>query len=383
MHSFQYRKNAGTDIEQVITYRKKKIFRQQFVYALVLIVLVGMLGLYIFQKMLYTEFDGYVKTDVNMQRSPDDIIVTDIYVRIGDFVIPGDTLYSFYYLKPVLEDYNWNSESDVEVHSRELSLKYAQIKEEVAVLLVRIRDLEAQIAEEAHNISFGLSTNSHKMDLERELNRCRAELQEKRQSLGLVGTATEGLAGREPMALTHAIATDSAVVVNVNTPESSCVFRSEQIMALMPLNINKSNFTVLAYVPEEKVMKIKRNRDVTIMFNEEVTAKGRFALVGARTEDLPSNLKSSFMRQARVLIAGVDVLPDQDLPFWAYADQLPVRIRIPNIKFFARREDMRDIFKLWLTTGKGLSDDSQEYLDSVRHNAYKQMRERRIREGRE
>ncbi len=161
MHSFQYRKNAGTDIEQVITYRKKKIFRQQFVYALVLIVLVGMLGLYIFQKMLYTEFDGYVKTDVNMQRSPDDIIVTDIYVRIGDFVIPGDTLYSFYYLKPVLEDYNWNSESDVEVHSRELSLKYAQIKEEVAVLLVRIRDLEARIAEEAPHISVGLSTNSH------------------------------------------------------------------------------------------------------------------------------------------------------------------------------------------------------------------------------
>ncbi len=199
----------------------------------------------------------------------------------------------------------------------------------------------------------------------------------KTQSLALLRQVGDSISTDMEPIVGYYVARDSAIVSNVSCSESTCKFRTEEIMALLPVNMAKSNFSVLAYVPEDKVARIKRDRSVTVYFNDDFKAVGRFGLIGSRTEDMPSYLLSNFMRQGKVLVVNIDIDDGQKLPFWAFANELPVRIRVPNVKLFAKKEPLENVFKMWISTGSGLTPSSQQYLDSIRINSHKRHKAQR------
>lgn len=404
MQTFQFSKTSSNDIEDVIKYRRKKIRKQQVLYAVILIALLLLLGAYVYRKAMFAEFDGYVKTDVNYQRAADDLFIKDIYVRVGDFIVPGDTLYSFCYMKPILSQIDINTEPDIIVRDRDMRIKYASILEEVQVLRVRIKDLKDQIAVEEHNASLGLSSNSHKLDLQRELNKAEAELKMKLRLLAVTGSARNSVKktarsstydptspltlydvatdtiGRYKAIMRYRVATDSSLVADISAAEGTCLFHSEKIMTLNPTNIEKSNFTVFVYVPTERVKDIKRDRNITVHFTDDVTATGRFGLVGMRTETLPANLKSTFMRQSQVIMAQVDLADGQELPYWAFANNLPVKVRIPRLKLFGDTISDSQTIRVWYKTGAGLTPKSVKSLEDNRRVS-KKNNEKRIKSG--
>ena len=114
--------------------------------------------------------------DANKVRTPFDIYLDSVYVHTGDFVEPGDTLYSYYMLDMLVDNANPNEEPAMIAVGRNYTLQHTIAVQEIEVMKVRIEELRKQILAEDHNISFGLSDNSHKLDLQRQLREAEAKL---------------------------------------------------------------------------------------------------------------------------------------------------------------------------------------------------------------
>lgn len=392
MKSFQFNQASNNeDFEKILKYRKRKIAKQQVVFAVILAVIVSLVGVYIYNKVVYTDFDGYVSSDVAKQRAPDDLFIKNIYVNVGSFVIPGDTLYSFIYTKPLIENISINNEPDIDGKLRDINLKYSNIMAEINVLRVTIENLRKQIAVESHNIAFGLSSNSHKMDLQRELRKSEEELRSKRavlntivngrlqieqniarslsdmrQSIYLHNIVLDSTGVFNPL-VEYRIATDSAIVTQIPCVEGTCMAHSEEIMSLLPVNMHKGNFGVWTYVPIDKIDRVKRNYKVEVIYNDNMKLSGRFGIIGVRTEELPEDLRSNFARHGRVSIVQVKINEGQGIPLWALADGTPVRVRMKN--FMLKGDILKaDTSRLIFETGHGLTKKSRQLFDSVRHN---------------
>lgn len=140
---------------------------------------------------------------------------------------------------------------------------------------------------------------------------------------------------------------------------------SEEIMSLLPVNMHKGNFGVWTYVPVDELDKVMRNERVEVVYNDNLKLKGRFGIVGVRTEELPEHLRSNFARQGRVSIVQVKVDEGQNIPLWSLADGTPVRIRMTNITL--KKDTLRlDTSRLIFETGHGLTKRSKMLFDSVR-----------------
>lgn len=188
MKNFTYRSHEEKEnIEEILRQRKRKINRQQIVAGTVLGVIIAVIALYIGRQVYYTDFDGYIHVDANQIRTPFDIFLDSLYVETGDVVLPGDTLYSYYMMDMMVENANYNTEPAIVARNRDLTLRYNNILQQIQVLKVRIAELRKQISLEDHNIQFGLSDNSHKMDLERMLSEALAQLKAMQNELAMLG----------------------------------------------------------------------------------------------------------------------------------------------------------------------------------------------------
>ena len=177
MKNFTYRSfEEKENIETILKRRKRKLNRQQILSGCILGVILVTLALYIGHHLYYTELDGYVHVDANKVRTPFDIYLDSVYVHTGDFVEPGDTLYSYYMLDMLVDNANPNEEPAMIAVGRNYTLQHTIAVQEIEVMKVRIEELRKQILAEDHNISFGLSDNSHKLDLQRQLREAEAKL---------------------------------------------------------------------------------------------------------------------------------------------------------------------------------------------------------------
>lgn len=393
MRSFRFEKgpNEHANIEEALKFRKRRIAKQQMVFTTILLIILVLLISFLYRKIVYNEFDGYVNTDINIDRSIDDEFIEKIYVQEGTFVIPGDTLYSFIYLKPLIEQMNRNSEPDIVVRERNLKTQELQVKEEISVLQAKIKHLQRQIKIEENDISFGLSTNSHKLDLQRQLAESQSAVRSKMVTLSEIQASIDDVGvditnssfDREKAPLIHDViltkgaryksliqyrlATDSAIVIDMARVEGDIAFRSEEILSMLPTNIRRINYNVWCYVPSEDMPKIRKYKEVDIIVNDELKVRGEFGMVGVRTEELPSHLKSNFTRQGRVSIVQVKVLPGQVVPQWAIMDGLPVKVRINNLT--QHGEPLNYDNSMWFNMGHGMIEESKRFFNIRRREA--------------
>ena len=387
MQSFSFRSNYNEErnIERIITARNRKLAKQQIVFALVLLVLFGLFVWYLARKILYTEFDGYVQTEYMDYRAMEDIYLFRQYKEVGDIVFPGDTIYSYTFIN-LFGIEHLNSEPGVVINDRNLRVQVSSAQSEVSVLRVQIEELEKQIAKEDNNIRFGLTDNSHKMDLQRELAEAREKLKAAQRKVAMynnihresltavdrfgkysVGFANEQwdidysfykLYERNSSTIRYAIAQDTAVVTKLWAPPFSRVFKKEQIVQLEALNLERSNMQVVAYVPTGDMGKINHHTHAEVIVNDDVSFGATVQLLGARTEDLPQELRNSLSHNYTAVM--VVFAPDHDkpLPLWAVVDHVPVKVRIKNFDN-GRRDDGSDY---WYLDWNGLTCETRKHL---------------------
>lgn len=385
MKNFTYRSQDEKDnIEEILRQRQRKVNRQQLVASTILAILLIIVGLYMGRKVVYTEFDGYVHVDANLVRTPFDVFLDSMYVESGDVVMPGDTLYSYFMMDLLTDNANINTEPDIVARNRDLTLRYNTLAQQIAVQRVKIAELRKQIALENHNIQFGLSDNSHRMDLERLLAQAIAELNAMTREAAMVsgmrnatdpasrGIVSVGGAGNADQvydnirskamqyARRYRLATDSAIIVNISAPDRMVFFEKETILVAQHLNLTDNNLHIVAYIPPDKIKNITYNSLAEIVVNENLSFDAHVAIIGMRTEEIPEYLRSYFTKKNTALIAELAIDHDQRIPFWSVAAGLPVTIRIRNLETW---QDDAPSNYLWVTTGKGVNPESlDEYL---------------------
>ncbi len=366
------------EIESILKKRKRKIAKQQLTFTLIFLAVLGVIILYIVRKTVYTEFDGYLNTEYNNVRAVDDLFLIETHKRVGELVFPGDTLFSYVDLANFTGMDNLFSESQFVSKGREWRVQYNLARQDIEVLRVRIKELKRMLATESHNISFGLSDNAHKLELEKELAEAEEELKARQRKLGVMWRAageTDQLALRSHTGdgrtlryenvrdkqlmkdmglIRYSRSVDTCVVSKIWMPDLAAVFKTEPIIQTQSFNLHRNNLSITGLVPVDQMDKINRNSDVEIIINDEVSFKARVSLLGTRTEEIPEHLRSRLSKDRMAVAVDFSIDPDQVVPFWVLVKHIPVTIRIHNF----RKPNKGRVDYLYYNTSTGVITDS-------------------------
>lgn len=387
MKNFTYRSlDEKENIEEILKRRRRKVNRQQIVSIVILLFILGSVALYIVHHLYYTVLDGYVHVDTNKVRTPFDIYLDSVYVKTGDMVVPGDTLYSYYMLNLLIDNVNPDEEPPMVAVSRNYKLQYETARQQIEVLKVKIEELKKQIRTEDHNIALGLSSNSHKLDLERELKETEARLKALMAELGTLRQTRDetrvvfnrkrasldgsllpqiyddARSAHMRRAISYRLASDSSLITDVKAPFRMIFFKEEEVMTKQHLNLEANNLKVVAYVPVDKMSKVNNNSRAEVVVNDDVSFKAGVSVLGTRTEMIPENLRSYFSKKNTAVIALFTLDEGQTLPLWSLASGMPVTVRIKNYSWFDHEPDTvkNKPDYLWFTTGKGMMTEEKD-----------------------
>lgn len=385
--------DTNNDIENILKQRKKTIAKQQLIFTLIFVFLLIIILLWALDRTIYTEFDGYINTDMNVVRSPEDLYVLENHKKVGDFIAPGDTLFSYVYAENFFSHETSTEEPAVIAQNRNMTVQYGLAKQDLAVTRVRIKELKRQLATTDHNIRFGLSDNQNKMKIEQELAEAETLYKAQKRKLSVLYDAMTQTSDavkklyheehgflhiqdmrnielmKELNLIRYSMAVDSGIVTKVHTPGLTLTLRGEPIMTTQSFNLAHNNLSVVAYVMPDQMRHINRNTQAEVIVNNDVSFSASVLMLGTRTEELPTQLRSTLSQNhtAVVVVLGPD--PDQIIPFWCLVKNIPVKIRINNFKKYEHEKKDYMLFN----TSSGLIHSTMDgYLnetnDSIHYN---------------
>lgn len=167
----------------------------------------------------------------------------------------------------------------------------------------------------------------------------------------------------------YSMAVDSGIVTKVHTPGLTLALRGEPIMTTQSFNLAHNNLSIVAYVMPDQMRHINRNTQAEVIVNNDVSFSASVLMLGTRTEELPTQLRSTLSQNhtAVVVVLGPD--PDQIIPFWCLVKNIPVKIRINNFKKYEHEKKDYMLFN----TSSGLIHSTMDgYLnetnDSIHYN---------------
>ena len=356
MRDFSFNGESDVDIEQIIARRRKKIHKQQLLYTIILAIILFVICIWIYRKSVYVEFDGYVSVDNYVYRTDDDIYYLESKWQVGDMILPGDTVFSYVLADNFYKDYNKDAEPTVIVRDRDMRVQYGLARQDLNVLKVRISELERQLAVENHNIKLGLSTNHNQLRTEQELSEAKEQYASLRRKLGVLLNALSkdaeavnrltnngfGYLSIDDMRniglldslgyVHHSIAVDTAIVTENLVPAFSLVLRGEPILKAQGLNLKDNNMSIVAYVMPNEMQYINYNTKATVIVTDNISYTASVMMLGARTENIPGELRSRLSRDYTASIVEFAIDPDQNVPLWSLINNLPVTIRINKLK---------------------------------------------------
>ena len=385
--------DQNNDIENILKQRQKTIAKQQLTFSIIFISIVMIILLWAVNRIVYTEFDGYLNTDMNVLRSPEDLFILENYRKVGDIIVPGDTLVSYVYAENFFSHEISTEEPAVISQNRSMTVQYGLAKQDLSVTRVRIKELKRQLATTDHNIRFGLSDNQNKMKIEQELAEAESLYKAQRRKLAVLQDAMrqtneavkklynkdynflhiQDMRNIELMKelnlIRYSIAIDSGIVTKVHTPGLILSLRGEPIMTTQSFNLAHNNLSIVAYVMPDQMKHINRNTKAEIIVNEEISFTASVLMLGTRTEELPTQLRSTLSQNHTAVIVVLGPDPDQIIPFWCLVKNIPVKIRINN--FDKYEHEKKDYMMFNTTSGLILStleNSHKNTNDSILYN---------------
>lgn len=374
--------DQNNDIENILKQRKKTIAKQQLTFSLIFIFILMIIVLWAVNRIVYTEFDGYLNTDMNVLRSPEDLFVLENYRKVGDIIVPGDTLISYVYAENFFSHEISTEEPAIIAQNRNLTVQYGLAKQDLSVTRVRIKELKRQLATTDHNIRFGLSDNQNKMKIEQELAEAKSLYNAQKRKLAVLQEAltqtddavrklynenygflhVQDMRNIELMKklnlIRYSIAIDSGIVTKVHTPGLTLSLRGEPIMTTQSFNLKHNNLSVVAYVMPDDMKHINRNTQAEVIVNDDISFKASVLMLGTRTEELPTQLRSTLSKNHTAVIVVLGPNPDQVIPFWCLVKNIPVKIRINN---FEKYEHEKKDYMMFNTTSGLIQSTMDDY----------------------
>lgn len=355
MNGFNYDTDPQReDASEMLRYQKTKLAKQQLVFSCLFLFLLVLLGIYVVNRVMYAQYDGYVKIDQNKIRALDDIYVLRLHKKVGEQVNPGDTLYSYVLLNNIIGQYDVDSRPAVIKETADMKLQAQLARQQIPVLRTKLRELQKQLSSESSDIFYGLTDNTAQNDLKAQIEETKTEIRKQiatvaiyERAVGHTRTYMHGSGydhGRARMPYSpegkkyngslvlYACAPDSGIVTDIKVPENTVMFKTEEIMSMQYSNYSIANLGVMVYVPSDKVDYISKASDVDVIVNRNIMLKAHVKLLGLRVEDIPKHLLSNFSHDIDAVIAYLNFDKGQVVPYWVLNDNLPVRVRVNRLR---------------------------------------------------
>ena len=355
MNGFNYDTDPQQeDAREMLRYQKTKLAKQQVVFSSFFLFILILLGIYVVNRIMYAQYDGYIKIDQNHVRALDDIYVLRLHKRVGEHVNPGDTLYSYVLLNNIIGQYDVNHRPAVIKETADMKMQALLAKQQIPVLSTKLHELQKQIRNESSDIFYGLTDNTAQNDLKAQIEETKTEIKKQIATVAIYNRAVgntqqymhgsgydrdragmpyspEGKRYNGSLVL-YACAPDSGIITDIKIPANTVLFKTEEVMSMQYSNYGIANLGVMVYVPSDKVDYISKASDVEVIVNRDIMLKAHVKLLGLRVEDIPKHLLSNFSHDIDAVIAYLNFDKGQVVPYWVLNDNLPVRVRVNRLK---------------------------------------------------
>ncbi len=355
MNGFNYDTDPQQeDAREMLRYQKTKLAKQQLVFSCFFLFLLILLGIYIVNRIMYAQYDGYIKIDQNHVRALDDIYVLRLHKKVGEHVNPGDTLYSYVLLNNIIGQYDVNHRPAVIKETADMKLQAQLAKQQIPVLRTKLHELQKQMKSESSDIFYGLTDNAAQNNLKAQIEETKTEIKKQIATVAIyvksIGNTRQYIHGsgydrdRAGMPYSpegkryngslvlYACAPDSGIITDIKIPANTVLFKTEEVMSMQYSNYGIANLGVMVYVPSDKVDYISKASDVEVIVNRDIMLKAHVKLLGLRVEDIPKHLLSNFSHDIDAVIAYLNFDKGQVVPYWVLNDNLPVRVRVNRLK---------------------------------------------------
>lgn len=368
MQQFTYNSAPQEEqVEEILHYHRKKLYKQQLIFSAIFLTLLAIGAGWLYRRLAYTYYDGYVKLEQNHIRAIDDIFVLDIYPRTGQHVEAGDTLFSYVLMNNILEQHTVTVVPNVVTERDKMRAQAALARQEIPVLKVHLAELRKREASERHDIYYGLTGNTAQMALRAQIKETEAQLRELMQRValydGLAHQASARLgasgygggympyapgAGVSGALVKYCCAAQPGTVIDIKVAAQTIAFKKEDVVWMQHDNYRSAGLGIMAYVPSNQVSHIERRREVEVIINDDITLRARLSLLGIRVDEIPRHLVSNFSHDVDAVVAYFTLLPRQRVPAWVLSEHLPVRVRTLNFE----PADTTDVVpELYITPG--------------------------------
>lgn len=355
MNSFNYDTDPQKeDAKEMLRYQKTKLAKQQLIFTCFFLFLLILLGIYVVNRIIYEQYDGYIKIDQNHVRALDDIYVLRLHKKVGEHVNPGDTLYSYVLLNNIIGQYDVNHRPAVIKETADMKMQAQLAKQQIPVLTTKLHELQKQIRSESNDIFYGLTNNTAQNNLKAQIEETKTEIRKQISTVAIyeqsIGNTRQYIHGsgydrdRAGMPyspegkryngslILYACAPDSGIITDIKVPANTVLFKTEEVMSMQYSNYGIANLGVMVYVPSDKVDYISKASDVEVIVNRDIMLKAHVKLLGLRVEDIPKHLLSNFSHDIDAVIAYLNFDKGQVVPYWVLNDNLPVRVRVNKLK---------------------------------------------------
>ena len=355
MNGFNYDTDPQQeDAREMLRYQKTKLAKQQLIFTCFFLFLLILFGIYVVNRIMYEQYDGYIKIDQNHVRALDDIYVLRLQKKVGEHVNPGDTLYSYVLLNNIIGQYDVNHRPAVIKEAADMKLQAQLARQQIPVLRTKLSELQKQIRSESNDIFYGLTNNTAQNNLKAQIEETKTEIRKQISTVAIyeqsIGNTRQYIHGsgydldRAGMPyspegkryngslILYACAPDSGIITDIKVPANTVLFKTEEVMSMQYSNFSIANLGVMVYVPSDKVDYISKASEVEVIVNKDITLKAHVKLLGLRVEDIPKHLLSNFSHDIDAVIAYLNFDKGQVVPYWVLNDNLPVRVRVNKLK---------------------------------------------------
>lgn len=388
MNNFQFEKSdhKTDDALDLLHAQKKKLAKQQIIFAAIFIVVMILLGLYIISRVIFVYYDGYIKLDTNNIRAIDDMYIMEMKANVGDSVQAGDTLYSYVLLSQVINQNYFANEPTYITRTNDMRMQGRLAQQHLIELRTQLAELRKQLSSERNDIYWGLTNNTKQNEIKAQIEQVKAEMRATANRVAIylsrAGSNSRiagryGLYNRElsdlpfspglkgySVGLVHyCVAPDSGFITNIHNPDRSLSFKGDEIVNIKYANPRKANLTVMVYVPVDKTRDIINADTLEVIVDQNTKFKTHLVKLGLGVEVLPEYLVNNFTREGMVIMAALGINRKQTIPDWVLNDRLPVKIRIrkPLIK---KRDDWTESKEQGVETIDISGKDAPKYKES-------------------
>lgn len=162
-----------------------------------------------------------------------------------------------------------------------------------------------------------------------------------------------------PEAIGYSISDDTLIISQRYVTDKTFALKGESLLLTQRLNLAQANVTIETYVPTGKIKHINNFTRAEIIVNDEVHFMAKVHLLGARTEELPTDLRNSLSRDYRAVIVEFKPEDGQEVPFWSVVNGVPVTVRIDKFKNYSSGDKYNDY---WYIGGDGFIPESMKHL---------------------